>query len=110
MATKQAGCMGLSGRSDSPFPLTPALSPSAGEREKLPQVVGEAGASVSHAVGGAGASIRHSVGEAGASRKVERRAWPLPLPRRGGEGRGEGANNLRPTVEDIIDLSCWRTS
>ena len=59
-----------------PLPLTPALSPSAGER----------------------GNPRQSVGESGASGNVERLASLLPLPRRGGEGRGEGEATIQSQV------------
>ncbi len=54
------------------FPLTPALSPSAVERGNL----------------------RQSVAGSEAPRHVRRRACALPLPRRGGEGRGEGEDHV----------------
>ncbi len=50
------------------FPLTPALSPSAGER----------------------GNRRQSVGEPGDLSMFGEARVGLPLPRRGGEGRGEG--------------------
>ena len=56
------------------FPLTPALSPSAGER----------------------GNPRQSVGRTDALGNRERLTSVLPLPRRGGEGRGEGEFGGRP--------------
>ena len=55
------------------FPLTPALSPSAGEREQRRQSL----------------DIPGHAGFADGLPRV------LPLPRRGGEGRGEGKGTLR---------------
>ena len=52
-------------------PLTPALSPSEGERENR----------------------RQSVGESGRFEIFPCRALLFPLPRRGGEGQGEGEHN-----------------
>ena len=54
------------------FPLTPALSPSEGEREDR----------------------RQSAGETCVVEKIVGRTLLFPLPRRGGEGQGEGASLL----------------
>ncbi|MBI3851153.1 MAG: NirA family protein [Verrucomicrobia bacterium] len=52
-------------------PLTPTLSPSEGERENL----------------------RQPAGESVAAGNIGKRSLPFPLPRRGGEGQGEGADS-----------------
>ncbi len=62
-------------------PLTPALSPSEGERENR-----------RHAVGEAGAKDLQSVGEPNVAGESQTRTLLSPLPLRGGEGQGEGAN------------------
>ena len=57
------------------IPLTPALSPSEGERENR----------------------RQSVGETGVAGNVVSRTLLFPLHRRGGEGQGEGAIRMVTT-------------
>jgi len=58
-------------------PLTPALSPSDGERENCCQ----------------------SVGESGAMGSYKERSWLFPLPLGGGEGQGEGATAAQPRLD-----------
>src|SRR5579864_3865508 len=60
-------------------PLTPTLSPSEGERERLPPPDFSS------------ASIRESANESTGKRALQNRPRLLPLHLRGGEGRGEGA-------------------
>ncbi len=76
-------------RADEPLPLTPALSPSEWERE----------------------NHRQPVGETSTVENPEGRTLLFPLPRRGGEGQGEGerAARIASTLQSSIDLAVARS-
>jgi|ERR1043166_2347914 hypothetical protein len=73
--------------SSDPKPLTPALSPSDGERENRRQSVGE-------------------TCTLGTSRR-EQKLFPLPLG--AGEGQGEGAARTPATREQVVELDSYVT-
>jgi len=82
--SRRAAPSSRSATKTTPFPLTPALSPAAGEREKRSP----------------------SFDMAGRIGFAKQLTMVLPLPRRGGEGWGEEANRARPTVAAVTRLSC----
>ncbi len=86
MATKRPEELVQSGGCGSLFPLTPALSPTAGVR----------------------GNRRQRLRQAGTQGYVETLAWILPRPRRGGEGWGEGEEGTgRPSDAARGRASAW---